>query len=102
MEKKKYYVNIGTQEISQVEFGNNNDFIIHANDEEVFLLREKMNEMYNADMNGFVRAHIPYVPYHNDESNDNYDDGLIDAFKMIHDLGDGKTREHIESMNILD
>ncbi|MRH44788.1 hydrolase [Aquibacillus halophilus] len=102
MEKKKYFVNIGTQEISQIEVGNNKDFTIHATDEEVFQLREKLTEMYDSDMVSFWRAHVPFVQYHNDESNDEYDDGIKKVFQMIHDLGDESTMEHIESMGVLD
>ncbi|MCT2535843.1 hydrolase [Aquibacillus koreensis] len=102
MEKKKYFVNIGTLEISQMEYGNNKDFTIYATGEEVYHLREIMNEMYDSDMRGFWRAHVPYVPYHNDKSNDTYDDGIVEAFQMIHDLGDETTKEHIETMGVLD
>ncbi|WP_226035844.1 hydrolase [Aquibacillus saliphilus] len=102
MEKKKYYINIGTQEISQIQFGNNKDFTIHATEEEVFLLRETLNEMYNSDIVSFWRTHVPYVPYHNDQSNDEYDDGIKSVFQTIHKLGDEETRNHIESMGVLD
>ncbi|UFT98172.1 hydrolase [Radiobacillus kanasensis] len=102
MERKKYYVNIGTQEISQVQVGDNDEFIISATDEEVYQLREMMNQMYNADIHAFWRAHTPIVPYHNDKPNDDFDDGILNAFQMIHDLGDDTTRKHIEKMGVLD
>ncbi len=86
MIKRKYYVNIGTQEISQIPFGTNSEFVIQANDEEIFLLREKFNEIHDADMGTFVRAHIPFVPYHNDSQNDDYDSGLKGAYQMIYEL----------------
>ncbi|QDP40932.1 hydrolase [Radiobacillus deserti] len=102
MERKKYYVNIGTQEISQVQVGDNDEFIIFASDEEVYQLREMMNQMYNADIRSFWRSHVPIAPYHNDTSNDTFDDGMVEAFRMIHDLGDDTTRKHIENMGVLD
>lgn len=102
MEKKKYFVNVGTQEISQVRVGENDNFTIYATGEEVFHLRQQLTDMHDSDMQSFWRAHVPFVQYHWDESNDEYDKGLVSTFRMIHELGDEKTKEHIESMGILD
>lgn len=101
MEKKKFYVNIGTQEISQMKYGNNENFVIHATDDEVMLLREKFNDMDQANFGTFFRAHVPIMSYHNDKSNDDYDEGMTGAFQMLYELGDNQTKEHIESMGIL-
>ncbi|ASK62895.1 hydrolase [Virgibacillus phasianinus] len=101
MEKKKFYVNIGTQEISQIEYGNNQDFTINATDEEVLLLREKFNDMDQANFRAFFRAHVPIMSYHNDKSNHDYDGGMTGAFEMLYDLGDDQTKEHIEAMGVL-
>ncbi|WP_404453779.1 hydrolase [Virgibacillus necropolis] len=101
MEKKKFYVNMGTQEVSQIKYGNNQDFIIHATEEEVILLREKLNDMDQANTRAFFRAHVPIMSYHNDKSNDDYDGGMTGAYQMLYDLGDEEAKEHIESMGIL-
>ncbi|WP_163536607.1 hydrolase [Gracilibacillus sp. YIM 98692] len=101
MEKKKYYVNIGTQEISQIPYGNNDHIVIHATDEEVFNLREKFNEMHDAEIGTFVRAHIPFVPYHHDTQNDDYDRGIQEVMQMIYQLADAETKKAMESsMNV--
>lgn len=102
MERKKYYVSIASTEISQIPYHNNDDFIIYATDHEVRMLREKMNNMYDANLGAFWRAHVPIVPYHNDQPNDDYDKGITEAFQMIYDLGDEKTKAHIETMGVLD
>ncbi|ENH97125.1 hypothetical protein J416_06737 [Gracilibacillus halophilus YIM-C55.5] len=102
MEKKKYYVNLGTQEISQMVYGNNNDFTIYATGEEVFLLREKFNDIHDADMRSYVRSHIPFTPYHNDPQNDDYDTGMTEVIQMIYQLGDEKTKKDINEMGILE
>ncbi len=101
MEKKKFYINLGSQEISQLKYDNNEEFVIHATEDEVRILRDKMDDMYNADYRSFFRSHVPIVPYHNDSSNDDYDIGMTEAFQMIHDLGDEATKKHIESMGVL-
>ncbi|WP_430784641.1 hydrolase [Virgibacillus flavescens] len=100
-EKKKYYVNMGAQEISQIKYGNNEEFIIYATDEEVILLRDKLNDMYDANTRAFFRAHVPIMAYHNDKSNDDYDIGLTGAYQMVYHLGDEETKNHIETMGVL-
>ncbi|UOQ94201.1 hydrolase [Halobacillus shinanisalinarum] len=101
MEKNQYYVNIGTREISINHDGNNDEFMINADREELLLLREVFNEMYNSDTRAFFRSHVPFEEYHKDSSNDEYDEGMMRAFQMLYDLGDEKTRQHISGMGVL-
>ena len=93
MEKRKYYVNIGTKEISQIPYGNNTTYTIEANGEEVFQLREKFNEVFDDELGTFVRAHIPFLPYHQDSENQEYDKDLQDIFQMIYQLATMETRQ---------
>ncbi|GGJ99666.1 hypothetical protein GCM10007063_22510 [Lentibacillus kapialis] len=99
--KDKYYVNLGSQEISRTKFGNNDEFIIYASDDEIRALRGKLNRMRDSDMRAFFRAHVPIMPYHNDKANDDYDAGVTEAFQIIYDLGDNETKQHIEDIGIL-
>ncbi|GAA0428493.1 hypothetical protein GCM10008983_00990 [Lentibacillus halophilus] len=101
MDRKKYYVNAGSKEISQVRFDNNDVFTIFATDDEVNTLRHKMNNMDASDTRTFFRAHVPIKPYHDDESNDDYDHEITEAYRMIHALGDDETKQHITTMGIL-
>ncbi|SDJ63514.1 hydrolase [Salimicrobium halophilum] len=101
MERKKYFVNMGTREISVNHDANNDDFVIHATEEEVLELREMFDEMQNADERSFFRSHIPFVPYHKDLPNDEYDDLMEWAFTLVHDLGDEETKSTIEGMGVL-
>lgn len=41
------------------------------------------------------------MPYHNDKPNDDYDSELTEAFRMMYDLGDKETKQHIEEIGIL-
>ncbi|WP_099160040.1 hydrolase [Virgibacillus ndiopensis] len=100
-DKKKYYINMGSQEISQIKFNNNEEFIIYATDDEVRMLRGKMENMHDADFRAFFRSHVPIMSYHNDESNDDYDIGITEAYQMIYDLGDEHTKSHIDKMGVL-
>lgn len=99
--KNKFYINLGSLEISQTKYDNNDEFIIYATEDEVRTLRGKLDGMYDSDIRTFFRAHVPIMPYHNDKSNDDYDGGITEAFQMIYDLGDKETKKHIEEMGVL-
>lgn len=101
MQKKKYYINVGSGEISQLEYDNNKDFVIYATEDDARLLRAKMDNMDHASFRSFFRAHIPIWAYHNDKANDDYDANMAEAFHLIHQFGDEQTRAHIESMDVL-
>ncbi|GAB4072746.1 hypothetical protein GCM10028778_04690 [Barrientosiimonas marina] len=99
--KKKFYFNMGSQEISQVRYANNDTYVIYATEDEANQLRQQLDGMNTADMNAFYRSHVPIKSYHHDKPNDDYDAGITDAFQMIYDLGDNETKQHIENMGIL-
>ncbi|WP_100013191.1 hydrolase [Lentibacillus sediminis] len=101
MEKKTYYVNIAAGEISQIPYDNNDEFIIQATQEEVSMLRAHLNNMHDASVDAFWRAHVPIKPYHEDQPNDDYDSNMVKVYQMLHDWGDEAARTHIESIGIL-
>ncbi len=101
MDRETYYVNVGSREITREPYGNRATFTIQANKEEVRLLRAKMDAMQDADNVSFFRAHVPFIPYHKDSSNDTYDSEMNEAFQMIHDLGGDETKADIASMGVL-
>ncbi len=102
MEKKTYYISVAEGGISQVKTANTYSFAIQANDDEIVQLREIFDAAYVEDVRTFWRAHIPFLEYHHDHSNDKYDERLQRAYKMIYDLGDNKTKELIAQMGIID
>lgn len=102
MERKKYFVSVASGEISQVQYGNNDDFTIYATGSEVRDLRAKMDMMQDAEFKSYWRAHIPIMSYHNDKANDQYNEGIQSAFQMIYDLGDDQTKENLQQMGVLD
>lgn len=100
-QKKTYYIDVGTGEISRSATSSTWSFKIHATDEEITQLRELFEQNYSNELGTFIRAHIPFKEYHHDKDNDNYDSNLQQAYSIIHKLGDEGTKAHIESMNIL-
>ncbi|MHA6252301.1 hydrolase [Oceanobacillus sp. CAU 1775] len=98
--KKKYYIGINNGVITQDKTNQNAGYIIYADDQEIQQVRNELENMQDASLKSFVRAHIPIMPYHNDASNDQYDAGLSNLFQLLYELGDTQTKEHIESLNI--
>src|SRR5690625_1907659 len=101
MERKKYYVNFQSREISQIKHENNDAFTIHATEQEIQLLRKTLDNVHDSEVDTFWRAHVPIMPYHNDPSNDRYDKSLTEAFEKIHELGDENTRAFVEESGVL-
>jgi hypothetical protein len=99
--KKPYYIDIGTGEISQSATSSTWNYRIEASDDEIIQLREYFDQNYSTEWQNFFRAHVPFVQYHQDRENDTYDKTMKEVYRMIHELGDDEAKKHIESMGIL-
>ncbi|HLS35472.1 MAG TPA: hydrolase [Bacillota bacterium] len=97
----KYYIHMQSREISKTPYGNSNYLTIHATEKDIEQLRSIMDNITDADNMSFIRSHVPIVPYHKDSANDDYDEQFSKALKMIYDLGTDETKQHIESMGVL-
>jgi len=99
--RKKFFINMQSREISETKYGNSNYFTVFATEEEIDQLRRMMNKLYEADTASFIRAHIPFIPYHKDDATDTYDQQYVEALEFIYRYGNHETKDHIESMGIL-
>ncbi|GEL77925.1 hypothetical protein [Tenuibacillus multivorans] len=97
-DKRKFYINVEEREISELKAGNNDEFTIYAGPNEIIALREIFEGMEHADMGTFWRSHMPFKEYHRDEDQDEYDHLLLKAYKMIYELGDDQSKQHVEQM----
>lgn len=100
-EKKTYYVEVATGEISQSATSSTWNYKIEADDEEIIKLREYFDENYSIEWQSFFRAHVPFIEYHHDGENDAYDKTMKEVYSMLYELGDNDAKNHIESMGIL-
>lgn len=101
-EKKTYFIDVGTGEISQSSTSSTWNYQIQANTDEIIELRELFDQNYSTEWQNFIRAHIPFVEYHHDRENDAYDDTIQQVYALIYKLGNEEARRHIESMEILE
>lgn len=101
-EKKTYYIEIASGEITQSATSSPWNFKIEATDGEIHALREYFDRSESNEMKNFLRAHIPFREYHHDPENDVYDETLKQVYQLIYQLGDSEAKEQIKSMGILD
>lgn len=99
--KRTYYVDPASKEVLPAGEGEGN-FRIEATDEEAAFIRQIFNEEYSAEVDTFIRAHVPYLDYSYQKENDHYDRALITIYGLIYELGDEEAKRHIEGMGILD
>jgi hypothetical protein len=100
-QKKTYYIDVGTGEISRSATSSTWGYKIQANNQEITELRELFEQNYSNEKTTFLRSHIPFMEYHHDRGNDAYDNTIQQVYSMIHKLGDEEAKTHIKSMNIL-
>ncbi len=101
MEKRIYYISVQSASIVEDEGATPFEFEVQATEKEIEKLQELFEEQMEEEHNVFQRAVVPGIPYHHDSENDQYDDNLKLIYTMIHELGNGTTKRHIEEMNIL-
>ncbi|QQZ10543.1 hydrolase [Heyndrickxia vini] len=100
-QKNTYYINVGSGEISRSSTDSPWNFKIEATDEEITRLRQIFDANYDEEIDGFLRAHVPFMEYHHDRSNDEYDKHMIEVYQMIYELGDQEAKRHIDKIGIL-
>lgn len=101
MEKQTYYVSVHENSILQDKQASSFEFEIQATEQELAKLQQLFEEKDDAELLTFRRSFIPGVPYHDDPQNDLYDEGMKAVYKMVYDLGNERTRTHIEKMGVL-
>lgn len=103
MMKKTYYVDLVAGDVlDRPAFEENPSFKIEATDGELHELKTQLSESYTADMQAYIRSHIPFVEYHKDPANDRYDQSLKKIYALIYQLGDTEAKRHIEEIGILE
>ncbi|MEW9668810.1 hypothetical protein [Ammoniphilus sp. 3BR4] len=101
MEKKRYYVNVEHGIILDDQGADTYEFEVDATEQELQQLQDLFDKTHQKEMGTWLRAHTPYIQYHDDEDNHEYDHSLQQVYRMLHQLGTAKTKDHIESMGIL-
>ena len=100
--KYSYYINIQSHEIFSEPLGAEWDFKIEATTSQLAVLERLFDKTDETDWESYIRAHIPYLEYHHQPQNKEYDLRLHLIYTFLYYLGDEKTRQHIGDMGIID
>jgi hypothetical protein len=100
MEKKRYYVTVGSGEILPDKTLSEWEFEIDATPEEARQLEEIFENADDASMYNFWKAHVPFQEETEDDT-ETYNSSLKHIYEKIYELGTKTTKEHIRSMRIL-
>ena len=100
-QKYSYYVNIQSNEIFRGPFDGEWDFKIEATASQVAVLERLFDRNDQTDWESYFRSHIPFLEYHHQPQNMEYDWRIGLIYTMLFTLGDEKTRAHIRKMGIL-
>jgi len=99
--KHSYYINIQSHELFSEPYGAEWDFKIEATASQAAVLERLFDKTDETDWESYVRAHIPYLEYHHQPQNKEYDLRMILIYSLLYYLGDEKSRLHIRNMGIL-
>ena len=102
MEKQTYYVSVASGDILNDKTDSPYEFEIEANEDDIKRLQDLFNHKDKADWGTFVLSHIPIVPYHKlDKENDDYDANMYAIYKLIYELGTPETKREMERQGIV-
>jgi hypothetical protein len=99
--KHSYFINIQSHEIISESNGVEWDFKINATESQVAVLERLFDKSDETDWESYFRAHIPFLEYHHQPQNKEYDLRILLIYSLLYYLGDEKTRAHIREMGIL-
>ncbi|MFF2887180.1 hypothetical protein [Paenibacillus sp. NPDC057967] len=98
---KTFYVSVQAGQILEDQGAAAYELEIHANEDQVNLLRELFEELSSMDeAQTFHFAGSPYSPNNDESLNGAYDDIISRIYKLLHECGTSDTKHHIESMEL--
>ncbi|WP_027725378.1 hypothetical protein [Tuberibacillus calidus] len=99
MEKKKYYVRVGTGEVLPDPTLSEWEFEILATPQEVHELKDLLEMTDDEAFINYIKAHAPFQEL---EENIPYDKKLETVYRYLYELGTEETKAHIRSMGFIE
>ncbi|KGR88812.1 transposase [Ureibacillus massiliensis 4400831 = CIP 108448 = CCUG 49529] len=92
------YVSVANNSYSYVPLGTPCEFELKMNSEKARIFERLFLQIDSLEFHNAVRAHLPYLPYHLDESNHEIDSRIAKIYALIHEFGDDDTKEFVEKL----
>ena len=74
------------------------EYEIEAEPEVLGILDQLFSQKQEWEWRNFLRAHLPYIPYHLDPQNDEVDQRLKKLYALLHEYGNDEAKVLIETM----
>lgn len=100
MDKRHYYISVGSGEILTDKTIAGWELEIEATESEVEALQRLFEQTDGQSWSTFWNAHIPFKEY-DEGPNVAFDNRLKEVYRKIYELGTPETKEHIRKMDIL-
>jgi len=102
MEKRTYYVSVGSGEIVEDPTVTPWDFQVEANEEEIMKLGELLDQASRENMDVVYRITHPIEGGKIRHDLQDYDETLQRIYRMIYDLGNDEAKQFIQNMNVIE
>nr|WP_232337041.1 transposase [Lysinibacillus timonensis] len=92
------YVSVANNSYSYIPTGTACEFRLQMEPEKARIFERLFMQIDSIEFHNAVRAHLPYLPYHMDESNHEIDYRLMKIYALIHEFGDEETKRFVEQL----
>ncbi|MDW0114990.1 MULTISPECIES: transposase [Sporosarcina] len=97
-DKVKMYVSVQSQQVYPHKYASPWEYEVEMSREFLPIFEQIFREMDRLEFRNFLRAHLPYVPYHYDKNNHEVDDKTMKIYALIHEFSDEETKKFIEGL----
>ncbi|MBO1914854.1 hypothetical protein J4G37_59770, partial [Microvirga sp. 3-52] len=74
------------------------DYQVTVPREYVPIFHELFKQTSDLEFRNFLRAHLPFIPYHYDKQNDQIDTRTKKVYALIHEFTDNESKLFIEQL----
>lgn len=92
------YVSVANNSFSYVPLSAPCEFKLNMPSEKARVFEHLFQQIDSIEFQNMVRAQIPYLPYHLDESNHQIDYRIMKVYALIHEFGDDDTKKFVEQL----
>ncbi len=92
------YVSIVHQQVYHHPDDSPWEYEVHVTEEYVPVFHRLFHQMDRLEIRNFLRAHLPYIPYHYDQDNRDIDLRTMKVYALIHEFTDDKSKRFIEKL----
>ena len=98
MSKHKMYVSIENQKVYSYPDDSLWEYEVEIPQEYVKIFSGLFEQTEELEWRNFLRAHLPYIPYHNDRDNHEIDLRTQKIYALIHEFTDTESKRFIEEL----